>query len=170
MTGLCWVWFERVPRRVIVQISVPFSGQLDNLFKCFFQPEAFKLIVETFRRLVKNLENVLVSFFVCCEFRDLVLESGADESDRSMNEIAQNIVEFCIDLPLELFPGEVRVPLFRSEADQCVAPIFCTFQLQGFVYPDADLAAFRESLAFELDVFGGSYFPWQVVSFVSGEG
>ena len=118
---------------------------------------------------MKNFENVPVSLLVGCEFRNLILESGADESDRSMDEIAQNIVEFCIDLPLELLPGEVRVPLFRSKADQCIAPIFRTFQFQGFVYPDADLAAFRESLAFELYVFCGSYFPRQVVSFVAGE-
>ena len=118
---------------------------------------------------MKNFENVLVSFFVRCEFRDSILESGADESDRSMDEIAQNIVEFCIDLPLELFPGEVRVPLFRSEADERVTPVFRVFELKPLVYPDADLAAFREALAFELDVFCGSYFPRQVVSFVAGE-
>ena len=117
-----------MPRRVTVQISVPFSRQLDNLFEGLFQPEAFKLIFKTLRRLVKNFENVPVSLFVGCEFRNLILESGADESDRSMDEIAQNIVEFCIDLPLELLPGEVRVPLFRSKADQCIAPIFRTFQ------------------------------------------
>ena len=118
---------------------------------------------------MKNFEDFLVSFFVGCEFRDLILESGADECDRSMDEVAQNIVEFCVDLPLEFFPGEVRVPLFRSEADERVAPVFRVFELERFVYPDADLAAFRESLAFELDVFCGSYFPWQVVSFVAGE-
>ena len=158
-----------MPRRVIVQISVPFSRQLDNLFEGLFQPEAFKLVVEPFRRLAEYFENVLVSFFVSCEFRDLILESGADESDRSMDEVAQNIVEFRVDLPLEFFPGEVRVPLFRSEADERVTPVFRVLELERLVYPDADLAALGEALAFELDVFCGTYFPRQVVSFVAGE-
>ena len=116
-----------MPRGVIVQISVPFSCQLDNLFECLFQPEAFKPIVKTFRRLAENFENVLVSLFVGCEFRDLILESGADESDSAMDEVAQNIVEFRVDLPLEFFPSEVRVSLFGSQADERVTPVFRVF-------------------------------------------
>ena len=49
LTGLCRVCLERVPRRVLVQISVALPCQLDDLFERFFQSETFKLLVETFR-------------------------------------------------------------------------------------------------------------------------
>src|SRR5260370_16540129 len=108
---------------------------------------------------MKNFENVLVSFFVGCELRDLILESGAYESDRSMDEIAQNIVEFCIDLPLELFPGEVRVSLLGPETDERIAPIFRVFELEGFIDPNADLLALGEFLSFERYLFCRRNFP-----------
>jgi len=77
-----------VPWCAFVEIAVAFSCQLDYLFEGFFQSEAFKLLVETFRRLVKDLDDSLVSFPVCVELRDLVAKSGANESDGAMDEVA----------------------------------------------------------------------------------
>ena len=167
LPGLCWVCLERMPRCVLVQIPVSFSRQLDDLLECFFQPETFKLLVKMFRRLVKSLEDVSVLSLVGGETRDLILEPRVDESDGSMDEVAHDIVEFRVDLPLEFFPGEVRVSLFGSETDEGVTPVFRVFEFKRLVYPNADLSALGESLAFELDVFCAGYFPRQVVSFVA---
>ncbi len=109
---------------------------------------------------MKNLDDILVSFFAGSELRDFILESGADESDGPMDEIAYDIVEFRVDLPLELFPREVGVSLFGAEADECVTPVFSVFKFERFVYPDAYLLALGEALSFELDVFCAGYFPW----------
>jgi len=118
---------------------------------------------------VKNLEDVLISLFVGGELRNLILESGADESDGAVDEVTNDIVEFSVNLPFKFFPGEVRVPLFGPEANEGVAPVFSVFKLKRFVYPDAYLLALRESLSFELYVFCGGYFPRQIVSFVAGQ-
>ena len=118
---------------------------------------------------MKNLEDVLISLFVGGELRNLVLESGADESDGAVDEVTNDIVEFSVNLPFKFLPGEVRVPLFGPEANERVAPVFSVFKLKRFVYPDAYLLALRESLSFELYVFCGGYFPRQIVSFVAGQ-
>ena len=76
---------------------------------------------------MKDLEDISIFFFFGAELRDLVFESGADESDGPMDEIAYDIVEFRVDLPLELFPCEVGVSLFGAEADECVTPVFSVF-------------------------------------------
>src|SRR6266480_374105 len=119
--------------------------------------------------LREESEDVLISLFVGGELRNLILESGADESDGAVDEVTNDIVEFSVDLPFKFFPGEVRVLLFGPEANERVAPVFSVFKLKRFVYPDACLLALRESLSFELYVFCGGYFPRQIVSFVAGQ-
>ena len=88
LTGFRGVCLERVPWCALVQIAVAFSCQLDDLFEALFQSEPFKLLVETFRRFLKNLEDRSISLLVGGEFRNLILESCTDERDGAMNEVA----------------------------------------------------------------------------------
>src|SRR5207302_9391139 len=79
LTGFRGVCLERVPWCALVQVAVAFSCQLNDSFEALFQSEPFILLVETFRRLVKKLEDRAVSDLVDGDFRHGRLERSTGE-------------------------------------------------------------------------------------------
>ena len=81
-----------------------------------------------------------------------------------MHVVADHVIKFGVDLPLEFLPGEVHVLLFGAKTSQSVSPVLGVLQLERFIHQDSYASALREFLSLEEDVLGRRHLPWKLIA------
>src|SRR3989442_3049203 len=111
------------PGFLLVEISVCFSREFYYLFKTLFETESFQSSVNRFRRFLECGQHLAFRCSLTVELGDSAIEICSCERHCPVYKVSQNIIELCVDLAFELFPGEVQVFNFGPKADENVSPV-----------------------------------------------
>ena len=146
-----------VPRLGVVEVLVAEAGEVNRLLHGLAHVKALVRRADLVRERSECVEHRPVGLAWIVERRHDTVGEAVGEGERAVDEVAEDVGEFGVDVGLEIVPREVSVLRLRQRLGEGVAEQVGREVVEGFVEPHGPAATRRELAAFEVEELVGGH-------------